>query len=269
MKLDYVPLLPVQRELHTIPRTELVNGKPRRFLEYLRTMTTADGNALTLPPLVAINPMAKDHVTGRLDELLAVDADGIAARAASEAATELADEPGEFKATLIVVDDWMGPWTNRAAHEFDLRFRQGPAGRLPRWATDHWIAGVVYSSEPVTDRAVREAIRAAVFRVAYVRRHGAARTLRDMLAQEGWVMARAGCTTPALDSEDIQYTREVLVPYLDATDMRTAVECLFGDEAARALGFTPRGLSPWAGLALALHDARAKPEPREPMDGGR
>lgn len=40
--------------------------------------------------------------------------------------------------------------------------------------------------------------------------------------------------------------------------MRTAIECLFGDAAGATLGFTPRGLSPWAGLALALHDARPK-----------
>src|SRR5262249_25130110 len=85
---------------------------------------------------------------------------------------------------------------------------------------------------------------------------GPARTLRAMLAQEGHVMARAGCTGPVLDAEDIAYTREVLSPSLDADDMRTAIECLFGDVAARTLGFTPRGLSPGAGLALALHDAR-------------
>jgi hypothetical protein len=48
----------------------------------------------------------------------------------------------------------------------------------------------------------------------------------------------------------------VLIPYLDAEDTRTCIECLFGDAAGRTLGFTPRGLSPWAGLALALHDAR-------------
>ena len=57
------------------------------------------------------------------------------------------------------------------------------------------------------------------------------------------------------------YTREVLIPYQGADDMRTCMECLFGDAAARTLGFTPRGLSPWAGLALALHDAR----PSEPL----
>jgi hypothetical protein len=80
-----------------------------------------------------------------------------------------------------------------------------------------------------------------------------------MLAQEGHVMAMAGSTGPVVDEDDIAYTREVLIPYLDADDKRTAIECLFGDTAARTLGFTPRGLSPWAGLALALHDARRSP----------
>jgi len=69
-------------------------------------------------------------------------------------------------------------------------------------------------------------------------------------------MALAGCTRPALDSEDIAYTREVIAPYRDADDKRTCIEFLFGDEPGRTLGFTPRGLSPWAGLALALHDGR-------------
>ena len=77
-----------------------------------------------------------------------------------------------------------------------------------------------------------------------------------MLAQEGQVLTAAGCAGPVLEEEDIAYTREVLAPFLDADDKRTAIECLFGDAAGRTLGFTPRGLSPWAGLALALHDAR-------------
>jgi hypothetical protein len=72
---------------------------------------------------------------------------------------------------------------------------------------------------------------------------------------DGQVMKMAGCDIPTLDPDDLEYTREVVAPFLDADDMRTAIECLFGDGAARALGFTPRGLSPWAGLALALHDA--------------
>jgi hypothetical protein len=124
---------------------------------------------------------------------------------------------------------------------------------------DWWLTGVLWSSEAPSERAVREAILMAVHRMAYTQQHGPARNLREMLAQEGQVMARADCSGPTLDAEDIAYTREVLIPYLDADDKRTCIECLFGDAAARTLGFTPHGLSPWAGLALALHDARPNP----------
>jgi hypothetical protein len=255
MRLDYVPLLPVQRALHAIPRDVKEKGLPSRFREYLRTMTSEDGTTIELPPLVGINPMAKDHVSTLLDALLLVDADRLAARAAEEASALLTDVPGEAKATLLVYDDWLG-WTHRAHYEFDLRFRSGPPPeRLPRWAKDFWVTAVLWSSEPASERAVWEAVGAMAHRLAYVHRHGPARTLRDMLTQEGHVMTMAGCSGPALDAEEIAYTREVVTPHLASNDLRTAIECLFGDEAAYALGFTPRGLSPWAGLALALHDA--------------
>ena len=72
-------------------------------------------------------------------------------------------------------------------------------------------------------------------------------------------MRAAGCTGPVLDEEDIAYTREVLAPFLEAEDMRTCIECLFGDAAGRTLGFTPRGLSHWAGLAAGTARCAAGP----------
>jgi hypothetical protein len=276
MKLDYVPLLRVQRELHDIPR-----GRDR-FREYLRTIwgpADADGELI---PLLLMNPMGKGHVAALLDGLLAVNADGVAARATEEVAARLADEPGECKVALVVADDLMGGGTNRFDYEFTLRFgpadarlRTGPpspVGRdLPRWSKSFWLSCVLWTSEAPSERAIREAVLTAAHRVAYVQRRGPARSLREMLAQEGHVMAAAGCTGPVLDGEDIAYTREVLALYLDADDMRTAIECLFGDAAGRTLGFTPRGLSPWAGLAMALHDARVTPDPGpgDPEEGGR
>jgi hypothetical protein len=247
MQLEYVPLLQIQRELQGMPRNY------DRFRAYLRTITPDRVN-LELPPLVAMNPMGKDHVTALLDALLALDADGIATRSVAEASVELANEPGDFKIGLVIADDLMGGWTNRYANEFTFRFPSEMS--LPRWLKHAWLTAVLWSSEPASERAVREAILTAVYRMAYLRQHGSARTLRDKLAQEGAVMTRAGCCGPVLDEEDLTYTREVLKAYLDADDMRTTIECLFGDAAGRTLGFTPRGLSPWAGLALALHDAR-------------
>jgi hypothetical protein len=259
MKVEYVPLLGIARELQGMPRNY------DRFQQYLRTIRTEDGNGLELPTLIWMNPMGRDHVTALLDALLALDADGIAARAAAEACEQLADEPGDFKIALVIADDLMGGWTNRFASEFTVRFGPDHArflapkeANLPKGLKDYWLHAVLWSSEPASEQAVTEAILTTIYRTAYVQRHGLARTLRDMLAQEGHVMAMAGCAGPVLDDEDIAYTRAVLVPFLDADDMRTAIECLFGDAAGRTLGFTPRGLSPWAGLAVALHDARLR-----------
>src|SRR4051794_10998733 len=73
MNLDYIPLLQVQRDLQALPRNY------ERFQEYLRTMTNAHGDLGMLVPLLAVNPMAKEHVTAILDAYLALGADAIGA----------------------------------------------------------------------------------------------------------------------------------------------------------------------------------------------
>jgi hypothetical protein len=262
MKLDYVPLLQVQREIQGMPKGI------ERFRHYLRTIWNCYETEFELVPLIAANPMGKEHVTALLDELLALGAEQIAADAAALASARLPDVPWDFKAATVVADDLKGGWTNRFADEFTIRFgahdqrgrdEPGPAAELqpPRWSKFAWVTAVLWSSEPASAQCVRESMLAAVYRIGYVYRHGSALTLRDMLEQEGQVMARAGCTAPFLEEDDIVYTREVLEPHLGATDKRTCIECLFGDSAGQTLGFTPRGLSPWAGLAMALHDARS------------
>src|SRR4051794_27793300 len=120
MKLDYRPLLQVQRKLQGIP------PGMGRFRQYLRTISNRDGTDLELVPLVIMNPMGKDHVTTLLDALLALDADGVASRAAADASAGLADVPGDFQAALVVADDLRGGGTNRFAYEFEFRIRYGP-----------------------------------------------------------------------------------------------------------------------------------------------
>ncbi len=233
----------MQREIYAIPRGMA------RFREYLRVMTGGRDDDVDLMPLVIANPMAKDHVIARLDTLLTMNADGIAAHAIAEAATKHEGIEGEFKASLVVADDAGGGWTNRAASEFGTRFELGPSIKRG------WVSGVLWSSEEPNERLVREAILAAIHRTAYILQHGPARTLSDMLAQEGHAMSAADCQGPVLDPDDLAYTREIITPFLNADDKRTCIECLFGDAAGRTLGFTPRGLSDRAGLALALADA--------------
>ena len=245
MKLEFTPLLQVQRDLYRLPRGW------ERFRAYLQTMVDPETKDLQLP-LVAMNPMGKDHVPALLDQYLAFDADGLAARAVAEAESRLADVGGEFKVALVIADDAMGAWTNRYSSELSARSGSKPLHKRG------WITGALWTSETPSAQATREEALTAVYRVAHIQQHGFAVTLREMMAQEGYAMAMADCSKPFLDDEELQYAREVIAPHLDTKDYPLIMTTLFGDVAAASLGYAPLGLSERAGFALALRDARIK-----------
>jgi hypothetical protein len=244
MRLEFVPLLQVQRELYRLPRGW------ERFRAYLSTMIDPETHDIRLP-IVAMNPMGKDHVPALLDQYLELDADGLAARAVAHAASRLASVPGEFKLALVIADDAGGGWTNRYTAEFAHRFESRS------YFKRGWLTGLLWTSERPAVQTVREEVLTAVYRAAHSRQHGFVRTLREMILQEGYAMAMAGCVQPALDADELAYTGEVIAPHLDARDRATTIAALFGDQAAHSLGYRPLGLSPRAGFALALHNARA------------
>ena len=244
MHLTFVPLLQVQRDLYALPRGM------ERFREYIKTMTDAESGDLALP-LVAMNPMGKDHVPALIDDYLALGAEEIAAEAVNDAAAKAQVDVG-FKVALVVSDDLKGGWTNRWASEFSHRIEEAAIRKRG------WLVGVLWTSEPASAQHVRDAVLTSIYRAEYLQTHAVPQTLAGMLEQEGHAMARAGCQTPALDDDDLAYTRSVIAPHLQARDRATVIACLFGDRAAAALGYPPQGLSDRAGLALALSQARTQ-----------
>ena len=246
MNLEFVPLLRMQRELYGMPRGV------ERFQNYLDTMLNDERDDVEFPPLVSMNPMGKDHLPEFVDRALAMDAETLGAKAAMEAAETLPEVEAEFKLGLVVVDDLMGAWTNRYTTEFKFLFEMAPQFKRG------WLSGVLWTSESLTAERLEEDVRAVVYRAAYVKEHGDPLSLREMLAQESWVMAKAKCHRPTLEPEDLEYTREVIAPHLEASDRPTIIACLFGDPAARELGYPLQGLSERAGLALARHGGCAQ-----------
>ena len=95
-----------------------------------------------------------------------------------------------------------------------------------------------------------------IFRAGYVQRHGVAQTLGEIMAQEGASAAFAGIQ-PHLDADDLAYSRQILQPLLGESAYPICMAALYGDEAARTLGYEPLGLSDRAGLAVATADANS------------
>lgn len=250
MELKYVPLLDVQRELYALPRGF------ERFREYLNTMVDAETSDLKLP-LVAMNPMGKDHLAVLLEQLIALDADGAGAAATAQAAAALAPryvavpdadsaaQDAQYSVTTVLCDDALGGWTNRYTTDFGYRFRGRPYHRR------EWCVTLLWSSERYDRERVAAEVQASIFRLAFIRRHGYGQTLGDLLAQEAFALGKAGLREPNLEADDLAYTAQVLTPLLESTDYSVQMAALYGDTAARELGYTPLGLSPGAGLAWA------------------
>lgn len=252
MHIEHIPLLQIQRDLHERPRNM------ERFHEYLRTIfggeVSEENDIPQLVPLIAMNPMGRTHVNERLDQLLAIAAEEIAAAAVVEAEARLAQQVpalvaaygGDYKHGLVIIDDLGGGWSNRYVMEVG-RFAQIDLNKY-RWFSSGWFV-----SETPTAASVRRNVLSGIYRTLYLDQHGPPKTLRQMLIQEGQVATFAGIPSP-LDAEDLAYSRAVLQPYLDTDHYPTCIAAMLGDDAARTLGYTPLGLSTYAGIAVAIAD---------------
>lgn len=251
MELTFLPLLQVQRDLLDTARGF------ERFKKYLDVLTDGQGDIAL--PLGTFNPMSKPHVAELLDALLAMDAEGVARTALDDAARRLRRVAGRLRVGLVVADDAMGGWTNR--YLTDARHRFEDAG----WLKRHFATPLIWTGEitPATlsVAAMRAQVRAetlaTIYRAAYQLRHGMPKTLRAMLTQEGFVGVFAGIP-PTLAPDDLTAVRDLLMVHLDTANYPIIIACLYGDEAAEAVGYPALGVPPWGGFAAALAEARAR-----------
>jgi hypothetical protein len=248
MQLSLFRMLQTQRGIYDLPRDA------NRFRKYIETMT-GGGSDMVLP-MVAMNPMSKDTGPKRFDQLLALDAEGIAEGAVKESEQRLRAIPGKFQVALTVADDLQGGWTDRANTEAHER------SDLHAAYNRGWIVVTFWTSEEASEDVVRRETAASIYRSIHQVRKGAPRTLRAWLQQEGRALRFAG-VRPDLDRARLDATLLRLKPSLDSTSFGVAYAVLYGDEAAKVAGYSPFGFGPREGFTVAA--ALAWQEPGDPV----
>jgi len=214
-----------------------------RFKEYLDIVRTRSGEMAL--PLSMVNPMAKPHALERVEQLIAIDAEGVALDAARDALTRLeCAGDDELRLIVVLVDDAMGGWTNRAFTEFAHRYER-------RHEVQHgWATVVVWTSEEPSIELIRTRTFETVYRTLDERAHGVVRTLRQILEREGRTMRFAG-VSHRYDDAILDAIRAKVEPHLDSTAAPTLFALLYGDAMAESLGYPALGIPDRGGYDLA------------------
>jgi len=242
------PILAELRALYDVGERNTLE----RFWAYKRLMV--DGPELL--PLGDFSPMG-ERQPPYLDDLLKLGAEGLATELARQIESELNDVRAEFQLMLVVADQARNGWTQRWLTDAAWRF--GAQQPLPPPADHRWITVQLWTHVPPTTEYLASQVRGAVMRAVWRARHGDPVTLDDMLAQEGAAL-RFGHELFAgqplrLEPDELSYTRQVVDPLRGSDHWPTCFAALYGDEAAREVGYPPLGLSVLAGLGLALSES--------------
>ncbi len=243
MDVEVLPLLAAQRRLLDTARGFA------RFREYLDTMLD-DGGDVALP-LSAFNPMSKAHVGAHLDTLLALDAEGLLRESLAAGLARLPALAGRWRAGWVVVDDAQGGWTDRYLTDADHWF--GGLGEVKRG----FMVAYSWTGDAITGAGLRAEATGALYRTLFKARYGLPTTLRGQLTLAG-LTARFADIAYATDAVDLAATCAILEPHLDTINLPIQFACLYGDDAAAAVGYPPLGVPPHGGFAVALAEARER-----------
>lgn len=252
MAMEFVPLLQIQRDLLNVPRGM------ERFRAYLNTIINEHQDDVDKVPMVAMNPMSREHVAESQEKMLALGAEEVGAQAVADFEARCPFIQSSYKVGLVVLDDIAGGWTNRPSMEAWARI-----GGLPKHDRG-WVSIGWWVSEPPNMAHLYQQTLAALYRQFYKLRYGQPLTVAQGMRQEGFAAKFAGIR-PTLDGEDLAYSQEILLPYRDIDHFPTIIACLLGDSAATAMGYPPIGLSPNAGIEVGIMEAWAEDTPPESL----
>lgn len=194
-------------------------------------------------PIHGYNPGTSKPVLAAVEALLGAGAEELLAAVAAEVMpTWLARHgPGGAPLGMHITVATPGMWTDRLATEVGHRLQGQDPG-----------AALLWFDEPTDPASLRPLFAAEVVRALHLAKAGPPATLAEAVAREGEALALAGG-----GGERHPAAAEALEVYGGDPALPTMVAFLYGDDAARALGFTPLGLGDRVGYRHAAALAAA------------
>ncbi len=244
MEFQVRPILEQMAELYQIPR-----GK-QRFDHYLFLLQGETRGEMILP-IAGYNPMGKDHVEQRLQELVNLNAERIMEDALRHINAEYSSfRPNAiFEVIINLSDDLGGAWTDRFASHYANTFDFGAITKRNFCTPYLWTSDVCYTEELIIRRMLE-----AVYRTIHFLQRGKPATLADHVSQETFVQRHINRDIKVDVVED-QEIRKFYEMNQGSEDYTLIFNFFYGDEASIQLGYQAFGNSTSAGFEWARYCA--------------
>jgi hypothetical protein len=231
MSFEVLPILDQMLNFYQLPKDM------DRFSAYMKILN-GDSKADMQVPVSFYNPMGKEHVGEKIQELIDLNAEAIAKEVIDEVNRTLASENlPTFKMVINLADDLKGAWTSKYTCDYDAKFK------LNAFLERRFCVPVFWSSEVLSEKIIRDRITQACYRTVFQIKKGTPKTLEEHINQEAFAYQTSKINpndTPLLNIDSvISFYSE----NKNSTDYSLIFYFLYGDAASEELGFKKYGIS--------------------------
>ena len=239
MKFKIRPILSEIRALYSKP----ISGE--RFKEYLSKLQGATKGDLALP-ITGFNPMAKNHILSKIDELEQLEAEKIMEASIEEFnATLNAPSKEEYMVVLNIGDDLKGGWTNYYATDFDSKFK------LNGFISRKFCIPYFWTSESYNKEIIKTRTLEYINRTIYWLDHSKPKTLEEYLAQEIYVASKTTQNYKAIDKVNYKAIEEYYLENKNTDEYDKIFNFFYGNEGSESLGYKQYGIKELTGYNYA------------------
>ncbi len=214
-----------------------------RFRSYLHLLIGDTDQDMALP-IAGFNPMAKEHILKKIEELEHLDVESIMEETIRQVNAKMVDMSEEINVVLNIADDQQGAWTNFYTTDFDSKFK------LHAFVSRHFCVPHFWTGEQYIKDKIEERTKTYLYRTIYRVGVPRVKTLKEHVAQELFVAKNIGFMNAGLDTLKYEAVEQFYQAHQSSEDYNLIFNFFYGDEASASLGFKQFGIGDNNGYAF-------------------
>ena len=239
MKFQLKPILSEIKALYSKPIST------ERFQEYISRLQGGTKGDLALP-ISGFNPMAKNHILEKIDELEKLGAEPLMEKTITEFNSTLREsEDKEFLVMLNIADDLKGGWTNYYSTDFDSKFKLN-AFVNRKFCVPYFWTSESYSSEIIKSRTLEY-----LSRTLYRLNNPQPKALEEYLEQEIYVAAVVNYNDKNFDKTSFEEIEKYYLKNKGSEEYDRIFNFFYGNKGSDSLGYKKHGIKNFNGYDFA------------------